>query len=128
MKLSHIFQTFVLRYANLLAPRTKRGRTRILEDTIALDNIFKVLRTGMQWRELESCVHHTTILRRLHLWVSRGVFDAAYADALKVYKRQLEIMDDFTVIHILEEVAFMQQPLFYNGYQHEWKSYGLINI
>ena len=24
-------------------------------------------------------------------------------------------MDDFTVIHILEEVAFMQQPLTYRG-------------
>ena len=40
--------------------------------------MFKVLRTGMQWRELDCAVDYTTVLRKLHAWARCGVFDAAF--------------------------------------------------
>lgn len=87
MKLSTAFERFILRQAAKLAAPSQRGRRRSLEDVEALQCIFKVLRTGMQWREVNSSVDHTTVFRRMHLWAAQGVFDAAYADILTVYKR-----------------------------------------
>ena len=87
MKLSHVFEEFVLRHAATLAPQNRRGRPRSLDDSQALHHIFKVLRTGMQWRELNAPVDFTTVFRRMKTWTTLGVFDAAYADALRVYKK-----------------------------------------
>lgn len=87
MKLSDIFQTFVLRHASQMTPQPMRGRHRSLNDIDALHAIFKVLRTGMQWRELDANVHCTTVFRRMHLWASKGVFDRAYADMLRTHCR-----------------------------------------
>ena len=87
MFLSDVFEKFVLRFAEQLAPSAINGRKRLLEDKVALSCIFKVLRTGMQWREIDTSVHFTTIFRRMHLWMQKGVFDAAYTAALKVYAK-----------------------------------------
>ena len=38
----------------------------------ALDCMFKVLRTGMQWREIESTVSYATVHRRMASWNSHG--------------------------------------------------------
>lgn len=41
----------------------------------------------MQWRALECEVSHTTVLRRMHTWRKRGVFEAAYRKLLRTYKQ-----------------------------------------
>ena len=87
MHLHHVFERLVLLEAERRCPRQLRGRPRLLEDANALALVFKLLRTGMQWRELGSAVHYTTVLRRMHTWTSSGVFDAAYARALRTYRR-----------------------------------------
>ena len=85
--LSSIFERLVLLEAEARCPPSKRGRPRELSDSEALSVFFKVLRTGMQWREADGDVHYTTLLRRMHVWSKNHVFDAAYTRALKTYKR-----------------------------------------
>ena len=85
--LSSIFERLVLLEAEARCPPSKRGRPRELSDSEALSVFFKVLRTGMQWREADGAVHYTTLLRRMHVWSKNHVFDAAYTRALKTYKR-----------------------------------------
>ena len=62
-------------------------RNFTLDDAHALALVFKLLRTGMQWRELDCTVHYTTVLRKMHDWTRHGVFDAAYTRALRTHKR-----------------------------------------
>ena len=88
MLLSEVFARLVLDAASELTPPASCGRKRTLSDDEALALIFKLLRTGMQWRELKSDVHCTTVLRRLHLWKREGVFHTAYAKALSTYQKR----------------------------------------
>ena len=87
MKLSTIFERLVLQQAERVAPPAQVGRPRQLTDADALAQIFRVLRTGMQWREIDSSHHFTTVFRRMQLWSTRGVFRTAYANALRTYRR-----------------------------------------
>ena len=87
MRLSEVFERLVLDSARVLAPASRYGRRRALSDSDALTHIFTLLRTGMQWRELDSSVHCTTILRRFHYWKRLGVFEQAYSKALDTYQK-----------------------------------------
>ena len=59
-----IFERLVLQEVERLDPHASTGRPRALSDEQTLCHIFRVLRTGMQWREVETEVSHTTILQR----------------------------------------------------------------
>lgn len=85
--LHRVFERLVLSEAEKRCPACPRGRPRKLDDVSALTLMFKVLRTGMQWRELDCAVDYTTVLRKLHAWARCGVFDAAYARVLRTHKR-----------------------------------------
>ena len=86
MKLNDIFQRLVL--LQLQAERkSKAGRPKTLSDEVALDCAFKVLRTGMQWRELEAPVSYATVFRRVQAWEQDCVFLKAYNRALRTYKK-----------------------------------------
>ena len=82
-----VFERLVLREAERANPHASTGRPRAISDECALRLIFRVLRTGMQWREVACDVSHTTILRRMHTWRRCGVFDTAYRRLLKTYKK-----------------------------------------
>ena len=52
----------------------------------AFDCISQVVRTGMQWRDLQPrTVSHITVFKTMHQWVSQGVFRTAYTRLLKLY-------------------------------------------
>ena len=87
MKLNDVFKRLVLAKANDLTPPKQVGRKRSLTNNEALDLIFKVLRTGMQWREIDSPYCFTTVYRRMVLWEEQGVFTAAYKHALQTYQK-----------------------------------------
>jgi transposase len=87
MKLSLVFKRILLQTVDRLCPLKRTGRPRILENEEALDCMFKVLRTGMQWREIESSVSYATVHRRMANWDSHGVFEEAYKKALVTYKK-----------------------------------------
>ena len=86
MQLAKAFERLVLARVEQL-PRSPRGRPLKLADADALAFLFKVLRTGMQWREVDATVCHTTIFRRFHAWHAQGVFEDAYRKALRTYAK-----------------------------------------
>ena len=87
MLLSSVFKTFLIREIDA-SNRTKvKGRPIILQDEEALNCIFKVLRTGMQWREIQSSVSYATVFRRFQQWTNKDIFRKAYKRALLTYKR-----------------------------------------
>ena len=53
MKLSHIFERLILKFAQDRAAPKRTGRPRALTDTQVVGLLFKLLRTGCQWRELD---------------------------------------------------------------------------
>ena len=68
-------------------PSAHTGRPQTLSPDVAIDHIFKLLRTGMQWRELTATVSYTTVFRRFQSWAHAGVFQRAYTRALRTYRR-----------------------------------------
>ena len=90
MHLSEVFRNLVLQQAATLTGSKPTGRPRTLSDEDALRGIFRVLRTFMQWRELDAIpgeVHYTTVFRRFRTWGSAHVFEIAYTRALQTYRR-----------------------------------------
>jgi transposase len=88
MKLSEIFENVLLASASKLAPPLATGRPRLLDDATSLNCIWKLLRTGCQWRELDCHgASYMTLHRRLRLWEEKGVIEDAYTRALKVYSK-----------------------------------------
>lgn len=87
MRLDSIFERLVVREAEIRCPTRSTGRPRILCDARNVELMFRVLRSGMQWRELQCEVNYTTVMRRMHLWHAKGVFESAYASLLKTYKK-----------------------------------------
>lgn len=86
MNLSNVFRRLILAEIEAL-PAAQTGRPQAISPTLALDHIFKVLRTGMQWREVEAPVSYSTIFRRFQVWTSAHIFRRAYARALQTYRR-----------------------------------------
>ena len=66
-----------------------RGRPRILQFDEAYECILKVVRTGMQWRQLQpETVSHITVFKTMHLWMKSHAFENAYTRLLRLYRRQ----------------------------------------
>ena len=72
-----------------LSQPSPNGRPRAVDDRRSLHLMFKVLRSGMQWRELECEVNYTTVMRRMHAWSARGVFAHAHRSLLQTYKKRM---------------------------------------
>jgi transposase len=85
--LSQIFERHVLKHASLLCPAERTGRPRALTDKEAFAALFKVARTGMQWREIHSSVSYATVFRRVQSWAKVGVVMGAYRDTLRTYNK-----------------------------------------
>lgn len=82
-----VFERLVMQEVELRCPQKSFGRPRKLSDQEALRCIFRVLKTGMQWREIETEVCYTTVIRRMIQWRSQGVFLEAYKKALKTHRK-----------------------------------------
>ena len=54
MRFSEVFKNLVVKYADEKVPLCGKGRPRVLDTANAAELIFKVTRTGMQWREVVS--------------------------------------------------------------------------
>ena len=68
-------------------PRAPQGRPLKFSDADALEIMFKVLRTGMQWREVVAPVCYTTVFRRFQTWHLRGIFRDAYKKVLQTHAK-----------------------------------------
>ena len=87
MKVSNIFKQFILEEINRLTQNKSKGRPLTLKHEEAIDCVFKVLRTGMQWREIQSSVSYATVFRRFQAWSAMDIFKSAYRRALSVYQK-----------------------------------------
>ena len=86
MRLNQVFERLVLLQLQS-RQEARTGRPKTLTDEVALECAFKLLRTGMQWREIDSPVAYTTVFRRLQSWQKEHIFEKAYKRALKTYKK-----------------------------------------
>ena len=75
------------KHASLQCPDERKGRPRALSDSEALSALFKVTRTGMQWREVDTSVSYATVFRRIQRWAKESVILHAYQDTLRVYQK-----------------------------------------
>ena len=65
MKLSDVFQRFILEEIKKMDETKTTGRPKTLQNEDALNCMFRILRTGMQWREIDSNVSYATVFRRV---------------------------------------------------------------
>lgn len=88
MKLSAVFENLILAGAAEAAPPARTGRPRALSDSQVSTLLFKLLRTGCQWRELEcGTASFMVVYRRVQLWERMNVIENAYQRALKTYSK-----------------------------------------
>ena len=84
-----MFKTLVELEVERQFPSQRRGRPRLLTFDDAYDDILKVLKTGMQWRQLQPRVaSHITVFKTMQSWVQRNIFQTAYQRLLKLYNRR----------------------------------------
>ena len=70
-------------------PKNTRGRPALLSFDDAYDDILKVVRTGMQWRQLQpKHVSFITVFKTMHKWNKADVFRVAYQNLLRLYSRR----------------------------------------
>ena len=86
MRLSHIFERLLLQEI-LKMGKSRTGRPAKLGDEEALKCVFQVLRTGMQWREVDASVSFVTVFRRFQAWSKNNVFQNAYKRTIEVYRK-----------------------------------------
>eukprot|EP00962_Isochrysis_galbana_P020126 scaffold5875_cov106-Isochrysis_galbana.AAC.1 len=88
MKLSDVFENLILARAQEVAPAARTGRPRALSDAQVTTILFKLLRTGCQWRELDcGSASFMAVYRRLQLWERKNVIEDAYKRALETYSK-----------------------------------------
>ena len=87
MLLHTVFERCVLDQVRRRCPPRTTGRPRHIDDATALALIFKVVRTGMQWREVHRDGSYKTLFRTMRLWADADVFAAAYKRVLAVHRK-----------------------------------------
>ena len=72
-----------------LFPNHRLGRPRIVSFDEAYDGILKVVRTGMQWRQLQpETVSYITVFKTMHRWTNASVSRSAYERLLRIYSQR----------------------------------------
>ena len=69
------------------ATRVKR-RPRVLDAADAIDCLFRVVRTGMQWSEVRSnTASYTSVFKHTRRWIQAGIIEASYSSVLQEYSQ-----------------------------------------
>jgi len=88
-------------------PKPKGGRPR-MDNRQALNAIFDLLRTGIQWKALPRCLGAaSTVHDRFQLWVEQGVFESMWELGLKEYAEQVGIEWEWSAM----DGAMVKAPL-----------------
>lgn len=87
--------------------KPKGGRPR-MDDRKALNAIFYVLRTGIQWKALPRCLGApSTVHDRYQVWVKEGVFERIWEAGLGQYVEDVGIEWEWMAI----DGALVKAPL-----------------
>lgn len=78
--------------------KIRSGRPSKFSDKWYLTQIFKVLRTGIQWRFLQTDLHFTTVFKKFVFYTKHEVFNRAYNYWLSSAFSNLLILPSFSVI------------------------------
>ena len=83
-----MFQNVLCSEIDRQFPISKTGRPRKLCTREAVRCVFLLLRTGMQWRELQpKNASYVTVAQTMHKWIGKGIFEDAYKKVLKLYMK-----------------------------------------
>ena len=86
MGISQCFKTELQHRIEALYSSTRKRRPMQLNIGEGIDCLFRLVRTGMQWREVNiASASYITLFKHVHRWVDAGVFQATYASLLDRY-------------------------------------------
>ena len=86
MILPKIVQNIFINEIDKKFPKYKVGKPRKFETSYIVNRIFKILRTGMQWSELEvNNGSSKTIYNLFNKYVNNGIFKKCYKKILNIY-------------------------------------------
>ena len=89
MKLCDQFVNLIRNRIETEFPPSRIGRHRKLDIADGIQQLFKLIRTGMQWREVQpSGVAPITLYKHAQRWFRKGVFKRAYRHLLRVYRKR----------------------------------------
>ena len=75
MTTQNLFKKILEIEVSRLHPYSVKGRPRLLHFEEAFDSIVRVVRTGMQWRQLRPpTVSYMTVFKTMHLWMKAKVW------------------------------------------------------
>ena len=84
-------------------PPSAKGRPPLLSFDDAYDDILRVLRTGMQWRQLKpKLVSFITVFKTMHRRIAADLFRTAYRSMLRLYARRRRPRH-CCILHICQE-------------------------
>ena len=88
MKLSQTYRDALVKLIQQAFPAKRMGRPRSLDVNDAVDSLFRLIRTGMQWRELTpATASYITVFKHTHKWADAGLFQKAYSTCLQAYAK-----------------------------------------
>jgi transposase len=88
MSLSTIFKRILKSEIQSKMGISRTGRPRKLSIDEAINCIFLLVRTGMQWRELRpENASYVTVSNTMHTWLRKGIFESAYMKVLQLYRK-----------------------------------------
>lgn len=86
MYINKTFERIIVNEIDTRFPAKKVGKPRIFSTNYVVDRIIKVLRTGMQWSELEvNCGKPKTIYNLFNKYINDGIFERCYKKVLNLY-------------------------------------------
>ena len=86
MKVSALFEQELLTRITQLNSATRKRRPMQLDVREGIQCLFKLVRTGMQWRELEvRSVTYSSLFRHVQKWIQKSILTDAYAAVLSRY-------------------------------------------
>lgn len=78
-------------YLNSISNKNNVGRPNKMDNKHYIDNILHVLKTGIQWKEINSTLHYTTYHKKFINWSNNKVFQNVFYILIKLLKLKNKI-------------------------------------
>ena len=83
-----LFKKKILQHIALHEATRVKRRPRVLDAADAIDCLFRVVRTGMQWSEVRSnTASYTSVFKHTRRWIQAGIIEASYSSVLQEYSQ-----------------------------------------
>ena len=91
MKISLLFKTELKTRIEALHSTLKKRRPLKIDIDEAIDCLFKLVRTGMQWREVEiRSVTYSSLFKHVQRWIDCNIIQDAYSAILNRYSSRCD--------------------------------------